>query len=166
IGEMIKNQRKILIFGKSTAALLPDASNVFVTLTIKANIRRESSVKIMQDFVASNRNNTAFPEWERADRQVALVIAALVKAAMVVSACLEVVYLILAECDVTQGPVRGHDEKERYVSVMRDTSGHSILQKKKKRNDQLGGTYDEEREQDLTMLRPKDVQQIAFIYNY
>ncbi|KAF7382748.1 hypothetical protein HZH66_013150 [Vespula vulgaris] len=98
-----------------------------------------------------NKKPRAFPEWERADRQVALVIAALVKAAMVVSACLEVVYLILAECDVTQGPVRGHDEKERYVSVMRDTSG---------------GTYDEEREQDLTMLRPKDVQQIAFIYNY
>ncbi|KAL2737904.1 dopamine receptor 2 isoform X1, partial [Vespula squamosa] len=93
---------------------------------------------------------STFPEWERADKRVALVIAASVKAATAVSACLEVVYLILAGCDVTQGPVRGHAEKERYVSVM-----HNILD----------GTY-EGREQDLTVLRPKDVEQISFIYNY
>ncbi|KAF7383747.1 hypothetical protein HZH68_014504 [Vespula germanica] len=53
-----RKQKTSDIMEKSTAALLPDASDVFVTLTIKANIRRESSVKIMQDFVASNRNNT------------------------------------------------------------------------------------------------------------
>lgn len=68
---------------------------------------------------------STFPEWELADRQVALVIAASVKVAMAVPTCLEVVYLILAECDVNQGPVQGHVEKERYVSVMRDTPGHA-----------------------------------------